>query len=221
MNDSMHSDSANHDPDGPLTDRCCDGIRERDRPIPAWWKWTFLLTMMIAPPYLLYYHGGAEGRTMEDRYEAALASNLQLQFAEIGELKADRDTLLKFLARPNWLQVGKSVFSRHCAQCHGKDGGGQVGPNLTDDAYKNVSDVGDIVTVLQRGAGNGAMPAWQDRLSINELVLTAAYAASLRGTTPATAKPPEGRVIAPWPEPEPELLEEAVEELDDEIEPAS
>jgi cytochrome c oxidase cbb3-type subunit 3 len=129
-----------------------------------------------------------------------MAANLQLQFAEIGELTADRENVVKFLYEENWLQVGKVVFKTHCVSCHGKDGGGLVGPNLCDDSYKNVKDIGDILTVLQKGANAGAMPAWSNRLSTNEIVLASSYVASLRGSSPAIAKPAEGRVIDPWPQ---------------------
>ena len=128
------------------------------------------------------------------------------QFKEIGEVKADRENVIKFLGRPNWLSFGKSVFKSKCASCHGSDGGGLVGPNLCDDNYKNIRDIGDFVTVMQNGAGGGAMPAWRDKLSTNELVLVASYAASLRGTEPANPKAPLGQVIAAWPEPQPESL---------------
>ena len=84
------------------------------------------------------------------------------------------------------------------------DGGGLVGPNLCDEEYKNVKDIADILTVLQNGASAGAMPAWKNRLSTNELVLAASYVASLRGTNPPEPKAPEGRVIPPWPEAPPE-----------------
>ncbi len=54
---------------------------------------------------------------------------------------------------------------------------------------------------MQKGANAGAMPAWKNRLSTNELVLVASYVASLRGSNPAVAKTAEGNVIDPWPEP--------------------
>lgn len=187
-------------PEDPLTGHAYDGIQEYDNPLPAWWKWLFIASMVIAPPYFFFYHNGSEGRSLSDRYDRNLAANLQLQFAELGELKADRESVVKYLYEPSWLQVGKAVFKANCVSCHAKDGGGLVGPNLTDDEYKNVKDIGDILTVLQNGANAGAMPAWKNRLSTNEIVLLASYVASLRGTTPASAKAPEGRAIPPWPE---------------------
>ena len=191
-------------PNDPITGHQYDGIQEYDNPLPGWWKWAFVITIVISPLYFMYFHGGAEGRTIVDRYDTALAVNLRLQFAEIGELTQDRETVLEYLYKPKWLRVGKTIFKTNCKSCHASDGGGLVGPNLCDDEYKNVKDIGDILTVIQNGANGAAMPAWKTRLSPNELVLSASYVASMRGTVPATAKAPEGRKIPAWPEAPPE-----------------
>ena len=56
--------------------------------------------------------------------------------------------------------------------------------------------------MINKGAGNGAMPAWSNRILPNEVVLVSAYVASLRGSTPAgAANGPYGNQIAPWPAP--------------------
>ncbi len=96
----------------------------------------------------------------------------------------------------------QTVYKTNCISCHGRDGEGKVGPNLTDDFYKNVSKIEDIARVINKGAGNGAMPAWATRIHPNEVVLVSAYVASLRGSTPAgEAKGPEGNQIPAWPAP--------------------
>ncbi len=186
-------------PNDPLTNHAYDGIQEFDNPLPGWWKWLFVATILFAFPYAAYYHGGAEGRSVIDHYDQALSDNVRLQFAEIGELKMDEPTVVRFLYEPSWLKMGQSIFKTHCVSCHAQDGGGLVGPNLTDDSYKNVKQIGDILTVLQNGAAGGAMPAWKNRLSPNEIVMASSYVASLRGTTPANGKVAEGREIPPWP----------------------
>ncbi|MCP4891154.1 MAG: c-type cytochrome [Planctomycetaceae bacterium] len=189
-------------PDDPLTGHDYDGIQEYDNPLPGWWKWLFIASILFGPPYFFFYHNGAEGRSVSDRYERNLAANLKLQFDELGDLKADRAAVIKYTYEPDWLKSGKAVFKTHCVSCHGKDGGGVIGPNLTDEAYKNIRDIGDILKVLQNGANAGAMPAWKNRLSTPEIVLVSSYVASLRGTTPSTEpKEPEGRSIPPWPGP--------------------
>jgi cytochrome c oxidase cbb3-type subunit 3 len=88
-----------------------------------------------------------------------------------------------------------------------------VGPNLTDEYYKNVRQVEDIAKVIIKGAGNGAMPAWANRLNENEIVLVSAYVASLRGQN-VPGKNPDGVEIAPWPEPAAESESEAPESGD-------
>ncbi len=186
-------------PDDPLTGHSYDGIQEYDNPLPGWWKWLFVASIVMAPPYFMYYHSGVEGRSVADQYDTKFAAHIELQFAEIGNLPMTRESVVEYLYDDSWLKVGKSVFKTNCTQCHAKDGGGLVGPNLTDEEYKNVKDIGDILDVIQNGANGGAMPAWNNRLSENQMVLVSSYVASLRGTTPAKAKEPEGRKIDPWP----------------------
>ncbi len=210
-------------PSDPLTGHNYDGIQEYDNPLPGWWKWLFIATILIVPPYLMYYHAGVEGRTLEGLYDKAFAEHIQLQFAEIGELSLTRESVVEYLYEDSWLKVGKAVFRTHCASCHAQDGGGVVGPNLCDEDYKNVKDIGDILTVVQNGANGGAMPAWKTRLSPNELVLVSSYVASLRGSEPAKPKAAEGRPIDPWPAAPPpeEETEEEKPESGDQPETAS
>jgi len=196
----MNEPSSHTEFDESFTSEPSDGITTESGMLPNWWKWMFTASVFFAPAYMFMYHNGAEGRSLADSYDSAMAENMQLQFAEIGELTADRDTVVEFLYRDSWLQVGKIVFKSKCATCHARDGGGQIGPNLTDDSYKHIRDIGDILRVVQNGANGGAMPAWKSKLSVNEIVLVSSYVASLRGTTPATSKPAEGNKITPWPE---------------------
>lgn len=198
--------------DAPKTDHAYDGIEEYDNPLPPWWKWIFALSIAYAPFYWMYYHGGAAGRSVEDQYGIALAANTRLQFAEIGDLQADADTITKFMAKPSWVKVGQSVFKANCISCHGREAEGKIGPNLTDDSYKNVTKIEDIARVVSDGAGAGAMPKWSNRLHINEVVLVSAYIASLRGTDVKGGKAAEGKKIAAWPEPPPEPEDEKEEQ---------
>lgn len=190
-------------PEDPLTGQKYDDIELYDNPLPRWWKWLFIASIVFTPLYFFWYHNGAEGRSVVAHYNRALAANLDLQFREIGDLEADRENVIKFLYKDNgkWLTIGESVYRANCVSCHGPNAGGLVGPNLGDDHYKHIKDIGDILRVLQKGANAGAMPAWANRLSDNEIVLVASYVASLRGTFPQPGKSPDGNVIAPWPGP--------------------
>ncbi|RMF43283.1 MAG: cytochrome C oxidase Cbb3 [Planctomycetota bacterium] len=182
-----------------LSGHSYDGIEEYDNPLPGWWKWTFVATIVFSVFYWMYYHSGAPGRSIYDKYDKELAEVTRLQFKEIGELKPDEATILKYMQNESWLKVGQVVFKTHCVSCHGRDGEGKVGPNLTDDAYKHVRNLEDIARVVRDGANAGAMPAWGNRLHINEIVLVSAYVASLRGKNVSGGKAPEGNPIPPWP----------------------
>jgi cytochrome c oxidase cbb3-type subunit 3 len=190
--------------EAPKMEHSYDGIEEFDNPLPGWWKWVFIATILFSPFYWLYYHGGGTGRSIEDQFNVALAENTRLQFAEIGDLEPNEATIAKFMGKDSWVKVGKSVFRANCISCHGREGEGKVGPNLTDEAYKNIKTLGDIAKVINKGAGNGAMPKWSHRLHVNEVVMVSAYVANLRGTNAEGGRPEEGNKIAPWPAAPPE-----------------
>ncbi|TWT67303.1 cbb3-type cytochrome c oxidase N-terminal domain-containing protein [Allorhodopirellula solitaria] len=190
-----------HDADDEhTTGHVYDGIEEFDNPLPGWWKWIFVASIAFCPPYWIYYHGGTPGRSIEETYSVALADNTRLQFEEIGELQPTAETIVKYMYEDSWRRVGSIVFQTHCVSCHGRDGEGKVGPNLTDDVYKNVTHIEDIASVINNGAAAGAMPKWSNRLHPNEVVLVSAYVASLRGMDLDGPRGPEGKTIPPWPE---------------------
>jgi cytochrome c oxidase cbb3-type subunit III len=198
MSEPSHSPS--HEGDVPTTDHVYDGIREYDNPLPGWWTWSFIATVVFSAFYAVFYHSGTPGRSVHEQYEAQAAAIMELKFSEIGELTLDRPTLVRFMNDPKFLQIGRAVYQTNCVSCHGVNAEGNVGPNLTDDYWLHVRNIEDIATVIQNGAANGAMPAFRDRIShINNIVLAAAYVASLRGSEPAGGKSPQGRVIDAWP----------------------
>ncbi len=184
-----------------VLDHSYDGIQEYDNPTPGWWWMIFHATVVFSLCYFLFFTFSPDAWTNASSFDTHLADNLRKQFAEIGTLKPDEPTILKYMNDPKWLAVGKTTFAARCAVCHRADAGGQTGPNMTDDYYKNIKKLGDIPTVIMNGAANGAMPSWRNQLHPNEITLTAAYIATLRGTHVAGGKAPEGDLAAPWPKP--------------------
>ncbi len=73
---------------------------------------------------------------------------------------------------------GAQVYAARCAGCHGSDGGGGVGPQLSDgkvvDAFPNAA--GEVAVVTD---GRGRMPAFGDRLSSEEIDQVVAYTRTL------------------------------------------
>lgn len=186
-----------------LREHSYDGIQEYDNPLPGWWTWLFIATIAFSVHYALYYHVGAPGRSIHEEFEEAVAENLRRQFSEIGELSLDEETIGRYMHGGKWLLVGQSVFQANCVSCHGAQGQGLVGPNLTDDYYKNATTLEDVGKVIRDGAAGQAMPAWKNRLHPNELVLVASYVASLRGQNLPGPRGAEGKLIPPWPRFEP------------------
>jgi cytochrome c oxidase cbb3-type subunit 3 len=186
-------------PDIPDTGHEYDGIREYDNPTPGWWWTIFGFTVAFSVAYLIFWHASVYSWTIEEGWASDQRAEFARVFGSVGQLQHDEQTIVAQMHNPKFMAIARSVFVGNCAACHASDGGGGVGVNLCDDNYKNVTKIDDIFKVISEGANNGAMPSWKNRLSENERVIVAAYVASLRGTTPASAKAKEGNAIAPWP----------------------
>lgn len=181
-----------------LTDHAYDGIQEYDNPLPGWWKALFVASVIYSLGYTMWYHTGAPDRDVQAEYLAAADALMRIQFEKIGELKGDEPTLVKYAYDDEWLKVGAGIYRANCISCHGRNGEGNVGPNLTDEFYKYIRKPEDVLTIIEKGAGNGAMPAWGNRLGLNERVLVSSYVMSLRGKN-LDGKAADGQEIAPWP----------------------
>ncbi len=175
-----------------------DGIREYDNPMPGWWVWMFAFTVVFSVIYGIYYHSNVPGRDLITDYEMAVGEDLKARFAEMGDLKSDAASILQYMQKSDYVSAGMSIYKGNCISCHGPNAEGLVGPNLTDEAWKNVKDLPDVARVVREGANNGAMPAWKTRMHPNEVVLVAAYVATLRGKNLIGPRPAEGTVISAW-----------------------
>ncbi len=182
-----------------LMDHEYDGIREYDNPTPGWWHLIFLGSVVFSVFYYAYWEFSPLASSPEQAWAARQNAETQRLFAGIGEVTADDAGVRMLMRDEKLMNYAQGMYVGNCAQCHAKDGGGINGSNLTDDSYKNVKTLGDLVTVITNGAANGAMPAWRNNFTEKERVLLAAYVARLRGTTPANARQAEGERIDPWP----------------------
>lgn len=185
--------------DDPLLSHEYDGIQEYDNPLPGWWKWLFVATIVWSVPYFAYYHFGNQERTRSAHFDSAMGENMRLQFDKLGEIRPDTITLVRFANEESGVLIGKSIYKTHCVACHGPEGGGGVGPNLTDESYKNIRAIDDILRVVNVGAAGGAMPAWQAKLEERERIMVSSYVAWLRGKNVPGGKAADGQAIAPWP----------------------
>lgn len=190
-------------PQDELTDHSYDGIQEYDNPTPGWWYAIFAGSAVFSLLYVMVFHTLVP--SLPERHAAAEAASLDAQFAELNQLPMGEDKILAIMAEPAWLSQGEAIYQGTCALCHSADGSGLVGPNLTDDKYKNITGLVSIADLITTGTTNGAMPSQKNILNENEIALVAAYAASLRGrdlpTNPTVSPDYEGVPIDPWPTP--------------------
>lgn len=187
-------------PEEPRRGHAFDGIEEYDNPMPGWWKAIFWLTVAFSIPYFFYYEIGV-GEGVDAAYQRDLGEFYEAQAAKLGDLAPDEVTIVALSHDPKMRLAGQALFRSHCAVCHGADGGGGTGPNLTDEHYLNIKQPVDLFRLIKEGQVGKGMPAWGDRFSQAQLVVLSAYAAGLRGTSPARPKEPQGEVIPPWPAP--------------------
>jgi cytochrome c oxidase cbb3-type subunit 3 len=87
---------------------------------------------------------------------------------------------------------GKQVFVQTCAACHRQDGGGVVGPNLTDDFWLHGAAPDKIYKTIAKGVPEKGMPAWGPQLGMDRTQAVTAYVISIRGTNVAGGKAPQG-----------------------------
>lgn len=194
-----------------LLDHEYDGIREYDNPTPGWWHLIFFATVLFCFPYVVWYHLSPLSSSIHEAYEADVAEYFRKQFAKFGDLEPDSETIAGLAANPEYMSAVEGTFIGKCASCHGSDGAGLVGPNLTDDYYKNVETLPDIYDVLHDGIVLKGMPAWGRQMQKTELVLLSAYVASLRGEDLSGPRGPEGEQIEPFPTAEPLVFEDPEE----------
>jgi cytochrome c oxidase cbb3-type subunit 3 len=91
------------------------------------------------------------------------------------------------------LAIGKQTFANLCAPCHAADGGGLVGPNLTDDYWIHGSKFADNLTTIWNGVPAKGMVTWKNALRSDQIYAVASYIYTLRGSHPAKPKPPENQ----------------------------
>lgn len=175
-----------------------DGIREYDNDLPRWWLWTFYLTIIFAAGYWFYYETAAVGGDQLERLQVSVTSH-QAQYktslpASDDEPVFDDQAALLLMKNPALLQQTKSLYGSNCAACHGAEGQGVIGPNLTDNSWIHGGAAANIENTIRKGVVEKGMLAWEGTLSSGQIRQLVGYIISLEGTAPANAKPAEGQV---------------------------
>ncbi len=170
-----------NDPKEPLLlDHDYDGIQEFDNQLPRWWVWLFYITIIFAAVYMVYYHVTRTGDLSAAEYDREMKAGAALKAAAMGNFESSLASL-KPATDAVLLEGGRQTYAKFCAPCHRVDGGGLVGPNLTDDYWIHGSNYVDTVKVIWDGVPAKGMITWKTVLKPGEIQAVASYIYTLRG----------------------------------------
>lgn len=172
-----------------------DGIKELDNKLPPWWLYSFYATIIFAFGYMAYYHvfdGDTQDMEFQNEMAAAAIAIEEYKKNAPDLINAENVTVLADAAD---IEKGQSLYQVSCMACHAVDGGGGIGPNLTDEHWILGGGIKNIYHTISEGgrAGKG-MIAWKSSLSPEEMQQISSYIITLQGTTPAAPKEPEGDI---------------------------
>jgi cytochrome c oxidase cbb3-type subunit 3 len=182
-----------------VMDHNYDGITELDNHLPPWWKWLFYVTIIWGVFYFLAYHVFNSLPLSTGEYDNEVAyANEQMQKLKTANPgpKIDEATV-EVTTDAKMLENGKSTFLNTCSSCHRKDGGGDIGPNLTDEYWKHGGDIKSLFKIVTNGVPGTNMVAWGSVMSSEAIRNVASYVLTLQGTKPANPKKPEGDLFKP------------------------
>lgn len=156
--------------DAPLLDHNYDGIQEYDNPMPAWWTWLFILTVVWSGAYIIMIETG-----LIQKYEAELADGLAeiralQQQAAASLVDVDQAYLAALSGDAARIANGQAVYDRMCASCHSADGSGGIGNSLNSGDWRHGGTLVDIYTVVRDGVAAAGMPAWGNIMSHEDMV---------------------------------------------------
>jgi cytochrome c oxidase cbb3-type subunit 3 len=182
--------------DVPL-DHDFDGIQEYDNRLPNWWLFTLYGAIVFSVGYWLFYQTFGVGHTQAASYalEVEAAASAQID-REMGKPVTD-ESLLLMTQVASQLDLGAKIFQQKCTQCHGAQGGGDLGPNLTDDYWLHGPAPTQIYNTVMNGVLDKGMQAWKDQLGPVRVRQVVAYVVSRRGLN-VPGKPPQGKLSAEW-----------------------
>lgn len=139
-----------------------EDIRELNNPLPMWWLWLFVITLVWGAGYFVLYPSlgtfdGVLGWSQEQQYDeqmAAAEARYGPLFARFGAMPVE-----ELATNQEALDIGRSLYANYCSQCHGANALGAPGfPNLTDDVWNWGGSPQQIEQSILHGR-TGVMPA--------------------------------------------------------------
>jgi len=182
------SDTTGHVWDGDL--------REYNNPLPRWWLWSFILTVVFSVGYVILYPGmgnakGTLGWSQKSQFDAMQAEQEKKTQAMLAQFAGK--TAEELAQDPRAITVGRNLFANNCAACHGSDGRGAPGfPNITDGDWLWGGDAQNITTSIAEGR-NAIMTPWIDVLGAQGVDDVVAHVMTLSGRKASTGDAAAGK----------------------------
>ena len=163
-----------------------EDLTEMNNPMPRWWMWMFVLTIVFSLGYLVFYPGlgnfaGTLGWTQVNEYQDEMKRG-EAEIVPVYARFASMSTAQLAGDAPA-MAIGERLFMNNCAQCHGSDAHGSKGfPNLTDGDWLHGGSPEKISETIHNGRV-GMMPPMVAAVGTPEEVRNVAhYVLSLSGS---------------------------------------
>jgi cytochrome c oxidase cbb3-type subunit III len=174
-----------------LREHTFDGIEEYDNKLPNWWLWILYGSIVFSLGYWLYFHSLGAGKLPHESFRVEMQAAAEAQLARMADGGVTNQSLMLMSELPDLLAAGREVYDQYCAVCHGDQGGGTVGPNLTDPYWVHGGAPLDLHRIVVDGVPAKGMAAWGNQLGPTRVQNVVAYLLTLRDKN-LPGKAPEG-----------------------------
>jgi cytochrome c oxidase cbb3-type subunit III len=172
-----------------------DDIQEYDNQLPNWWLFALFGTIAFACVYWFGYQKFEAADLPNAEFEKVVAAQRAIEAERIKSAGVIDDDALTLLSKDAaTVGKGQEIFKANCVICHRADGGGNIGPNLTDTSWLHGSKPTNLYTTVNEGVSAKGMPAWGGQLGVDKTQSVVAYVMTLKNTNAPSGKPPQGVV---------------------------
>ena len=170
-----------------------DGIEEYDNRLPLWWQYTLYGAVVFAFIYWFDFQALKAHPSPKGEFDAAMQVAHEADAKRALEQGAITPEVLSTLAKDQTtVGRGQALFVATCAACHGPNGEGKIGPNLTDEFWIHGARPEDIYKIVRDGVPAKGMPTWGPVLGQDKTAAIVAYVMTVQNTNVPGGKAPQG-----------------------------
>ena len=179
-----------------ILDHNYDGIRELDNKLPPWWVYMFYASAVFAVVYLVRFHIYNDYTQVIEYEQQVAAAQLEIEAYKKTAKGLVDATNVELLTEASDLKAGETIFTTYCVACHMADGGGGIGPNLTDANWILGGGIKNVFNTVSEGGRDGkGMVAWKQILKPAEMAQVSSYILiEINSKIPANPKAAEGDI---------------------------